>query len=307
MAGEWLAIDIGLPEKPETQELIDLTGEPVEVVCYRLWRLWGWASMNTVDGVARMTVPRLVRTCGGDDAFWRAVQAVGWLEINEAMATVAIPGWDRRFSQAAKARLQESDRKRAYESRNPGRKQPSAPSDAPPSEPPDGAPSDAPTAQSRRGEERRGEVPPPPREASQDRPAGQDGWPTLLDAWNRGCGKAWRTPANPPDNALDRLREPGWLEEALAAIEHLPRCKFFQTAVTLPQLVSKPGFARDVAGGKYDDVTKPRAGPRSAGTDDRRSAAEAAADWKRSAEDPEVARRRAEYLATKARKSGGAA
>ena len=130
---------------------------------------------------------------------------------------------------------------------------------------------------------------------------------TLLDAWNRGCGKAWRTPANPPDHALDRLREPGWLEDALAAIEHLPRCKFFQTPVTLPQLVSKPGFARDVAGGKYDDVTKPRAGPRSAGTDDRRSAAEAAADWKRSAEDPEVARRRAEYLATKARKSGGAA
>jgi len=291
MAGEWLAIDIGLPDKPETQELIDLTGEPVEVVCYRLWRLWGWASMNTVDGVARMTVQRLVRTCGGDDAFWRAVQAVGWLEIDDEAATVAIPGWDRRFSQAAKERAQARDRAKEQRER---------------AHPPVRHERTAPCATGAQ-EERRGEVPPPPREASQERPAGQDGWPTLLDAWNRGCGKAWRTPANPPDHALDRLREPGWLEDALAAIEHLPRCKFFQTPVTLPQLVSKPGFARDVAGGKYDDVTKPRAGPRSAGTDDRRSAAEAAADWKRSAEDPEVARRRAEYLATKARKSGGAA
>lgn len=294
MAGEWLAIDIGLPEKPETQELIDLTGEPVEVVCYRLWRLWGWASMNTVNGVARMTVPRLVRTCGGDDGFWRAVQAVGWLEIDEDAGTVAIPGWDRRFSQAAKARLQESDRKRAYEERNPGRKRPSAPSD--------GAPSDAPTAESRRGEERRGEVPPPPPACDERQAAGPAGWESLRDAWNRGSGKPWK-PAAPPDHALDRLSEPGWLEDALAAIEHLPRCRFFQTPVTLPQLVSKPGFARDVAGGKYDDVSKPRAGPRAAGTEDRRSAAEAAADWQRAAADPDAARRRAEYLAMKSKKA----
>jgi len=291
MAGEWLAIDIGLPEKPETQELIDLTGEPVEVVCYRLWRLWGWASMNTVDGVARMTVPRLVRTCGGDDAFWRAVHAVGWLEIDDEAGTVAIPGWDRRFSQAAKERAQARDRAKDQRERAhaPVRHERTAPCAT-------GAP-----------EERRGEVPPPPPAREEKQPAGRAGWETLLQAWNGGPGKPWRTPANPPDHALDRLMEPGWLEDALAAIDHLPRCKFFQTPVTLPQLVSKPGFARDVAGGKYDDVTKPRAGPRSAGTDDRRSAAEAAADWKRAAEDPEVARRRAEYLATKARKSGGAA
>lgn len=29
MAGEWIAYDLGLPDKPEVQELIDVTGRPV--------------------------------------------------------------------------------------------------------------------------------------------------------------------------------------------------------------------------------------------------------------------------------------
>jgi hypothetical protein len=72
MAGEWIAYDLSLPAKPEVQELMDETGLPVEVVVYRLLQLWGWASMHCTDGTARMTLPRLVRTCGGDEAFWLA-------------------------------------------------------------------------------------------------------------------------------------------------------------------------------------------------------------------------------------------
>jgi hypothetical protein len=46
---------------------------------------------------------------------------------------------------------------------------------------------------------------------------------------------------------------------------------------------------------------------RGAQVDGRRSAVDAAAEWKRAAEDPEVSRRRAEFLAMKANKAGGAA
>jgi hypothetical protein len=238
MAGEWIAYDLALPGKPEVQELIDETGEPVETVVFRLLQLWGWASVNCDTGEARMTLPRLARVCGGGVDFWQAVASVGWLEIDETAGTVAIPGWDRRFSQSAKSRLQEADRKRAYEGRNPGRKQASPASDAPPSE--------RPTGESRRGDRGdRGEVPPPPREAA--------AWESLRTAWNAGKGRPWK-PREMPDGTAEALATPGWYEQALEAIQRIPRCRYFRNPPTLIQFV-KPGFVAKINGGAYDDVT----------------------------------------------------
>ena len=215
MAGEWIAYDLGLPDKPEVQELIDVTGRPVAEIVFSLLRLWGWAAMNTADGRARMTVPRLVRTCGADEAFWRAVEAVGWLEIDETDATVAVPGWDRRFSQAAKSRLQHADRATAYEDR---RRRAGA-SGAQAQERP--AP--------RRGRGDRGdtgEAPTPPREAA-------PGWPEFQRLWNAGPGRPW-TPPEPPDGWAERAAEPGWIDQAAEAIRRLGKCRYFGTPVTLP-------------------------------------------------------------------------
>ena len=259
MAGEWIAYDLALPDKPEVQELLDLTGEPLEVVVYRLLQLWGWASMHCVDGTARMTIPRLVRTCGADETFWRAVASVGWLEIDETAATVAVPGWDRRFSQAAKSRAQHADRAKAQNERDPERKRRSRDACA------QAQPVPAPVRS--RGEEIRGEVPPPPREAAQT----ADGWQRLRAAWNDGAGpaarrKPWK-PAGPPDGAEGVLAEPGWLDEALAAIPRLAGCRFFDTPVTMIQF-TRPGFVRKVLGEQFDDP-KAKAAGRSAGPDER--------------------------------------
>jgi len=242
MAGEWIAVDLSLPEKPEFQEIMDLTGRDEAWVEFLLIRLWGWASMHCADGTARMTLPRLVRTCGADDAFWRAVAAVGWLEIDETAATVAVPGWDRRFSQAAKSRIQHRDRAAAQNDREPGRKRGAGPGCAQ---------AQAPAAPERsRGEEIRGEVPPPPPPA--------DAWAELRAEWHRGPGRPWK-PAEPPDGLSDRLAEPGWLAEALEAIPRLSACRYFKTPPTLIQFVG-PGFVRRVLGGQYDDP-KPARGP----------------------------------------------
>ena len=243
MAGEWIATDLALPEKPEVQELIDTTGERVEVVCFRLWKLWGWASMHCTDGVARMTLTRLVRTCGADESFWLAVSAVGWLEIDEAGGTVAVPGWDRRFSQAAKSRMQHRDRAAAQEEgRGRLRGQPCAAAQADPA------------LERRRGEERR--IPPPPREALPS-----EAWETLRAAWNASAGPAsrravWRPPT-PPEHAPAVIGRPGWLDEALEAIPRLALCKYFDSPVTLHQFTAD-GFVAKVLGGQYDAAKAPK-------------------------------------------------
>lgn len=252
MAGEWIAVDLSLPEKPEFQEIMDISGRTEHEVQFWLIRLWGWASMHCADGTARMTMPRMVRTWGADEAFWRAVAAVGWLEIDETAATVAVPGWDRRFSQAAKARLQHRDRAAAQEDKR-GRLRSSA-----------GTP--CAQAQERRGEERRSSS----SSAREESPPDGASWAILRDAWNAGAvpearRKPWK-PAEPPAEALERLSEPGWLPDALKAVGRLAVCRYFKTPVGLPQFCGDV-FVRKVLEGRYDDVNEPKA-PR-AGPDDK--------------------------------------
>jgi hypothetical protein len=130
MAGEWIPLDCNLGTKPEVLELVDETGLPVEVVCWRLVQLWSWAALNSLDGTIRATPKRVAAVAGGDEAFWLAVEKVGWVSF--ASGNIVIEGWDRRFSGSAKARAMHARRQDSYR----GRSRDAAPSqgcDAPPS------------------------------------------------------------------------------------------------------------------------------------------------------------------------------
>ena len=145
MAGEWIPVDCNLGTKPEVLELVDETGLPIEVVCWRLIQLWSWAALNSSDGTIRATPRRVAAVAGGDEAFWLAVERVGWVSFLNG--TIVIQGWDRRFSGAAKARAMHARRQDSYR----GRSRDAAPSqvcDAPPS------------PQERRGEEKTEEIQP---------------------------------------------------------------------------------------------------------------------------------------------------
>jgi hypothetical protein len=249
MAGEWIPYDVCLPQKPEVLELVDRTGLATDQVVGRLMMLWGWAALNSSDGTARMSIRLLARLCGGDEDFWREVESVGWLVIDGENGTVAIPGWERRFSQAAKSRALTTVRHQVDKAR--GAERPQRGRHAPPR--------GAPRALERGDRGDRTSSSSPGDAAQVPEGSGPPGWETLRKAWAAGTGRPWKLP-EAPDKVADRLAEAGWFEKALAAIEALPRCKYFADPVTLPQLVSA-GFVDKVLGGQFDNPREPRRSP----------------------------------------------
>jgi hypothetical protein len=244
MAGEWIPYDVCLPHKPEVLELVDRTGLQPDQVVGRLLMLWGWAALNSSDGTARMSVRLLAKLCGGDEEFWREVEAVGWLVIDAENGTVAIPGWERRFSQAAKSRALANVRHQVDKAGGAARHR------AGRAAPPAGAP----RALERRDRGDRNSSSSP--ESAAHGPEQPAGWDTLRKAWAAGTGRPWKLP-NAPDKVSDRLAEEGWFDKALAAIQALPRCKYFRDPVTLPQLVAA-GFVDKVLGGQFDNAREQR-------------------------------------------------
>ena len=231
MAGEWCPIDCNLATKPEVLELVDETGEPADAVIGRLVQLWLWSAMNSEDGTARMTVRRLCRQFGGSDTFWAGVQRVGWLQVDEANGTVAIPGWERRFSSAAKARVQAAVR----HAKDKVRRSSAQGGGASASDP------------GRASATELGELG-DKKFSSSTRVT----WQELREAWNAsGKLKHWK-PDRPPKQNAELLDDPAWCQEALEAIGRLPRCPFFKTPPTMLQLFS-PGFVDKVIAGTFDD------------------------------------------------------
>lgn len=225
MAGEWIPIDCNLGMKPEVLAIAASTGVTQEVVIGRMVRLWAWAWHVTADGTIGVSLSMLPSVAGGDEAFWEAVQSAGWLEATDS--TVTIPGWEERFSNAAKRRLLDARRKsvRRVSAECPHDKRTDC-----------GRAAD--TLRTR-GEEKR-------KEFSQ-----LDFWKFFRKEWNAGTGKRW-TPSKPPAEWDAEERDDEWLSEARQAIARLPLCRYFATPVTLPQFL-KPGWLEKIVSGEFDE------------------------------------------------------
>jgi len=112
MAGDYIELDHELAQTPQVLALHERTGAAVDAIVGRLALYWCWVDRMTEDGFLPGVGPAaLARQCGGDGDFWRAVEAVGWLRLDDAGATM--PDYQKRFSNGARRRMKDRQRKAA--------------------------------------------------------------------------------------------------------------------------------------------------------------------------------------------------
>jgi hypothetical protein len=277
MAGEYIMRDANLGSKPEILEIVELTGCIREVVCYRVEELWCWASMNTADGTIRATPARLAMVCGGDADFWLAVERVGWIKFDPEAGTMTVSGWEKRFSKAAKARIEDRNRKAAERLSAGSGGCPDSVRDLSEADRKDFA------LEERRVDEKRRDSPPP--HSSSGKPRDEGKAEEIRKAWDAAAklGIVPRYESKTLPSAIwDRLADPAWGDEALRAIDRLPGCRFLETPPPFRQFVGtdRKGvpFVSKILAGDFDARKKPRPAPGAPAAADGRPSAEAAAE-----------------------------
>jgi hypothetical protein len=295
MAGNWIKMRHDLQDAPEVRRIARAAGIDRDQVVGKLYRFWTWADRHGKNGEVDADLEDVDEQVGLV-GFGAALVSVGWLDSQAG--GIVIPNWDRHFSDSAKVRALGQNRAEKHRNAASVTSRPS-PRNAPSvTGPRDGVTQGA-LPDKRRGEEK---FPPSPREATPPDP--EQAAATIRAAWasavRSGRGKPYGA-SGMPKGWPERLAEPGWLDEALEAIQRLPSCRFFEHPVTLHQLCLD-GFVGKVLAGQYDDPKAAASRP-SGRADERRPASEAAAEWQRKAADPDAARRTQEYVEAKARKA----
>ena len=101
MAGEWIKVELHLPEKPEVLQIADLTKMDTNAVVGALIQVWGWASRNcNADGVTTISAFAHLNKLAGHEGFAESMVEVGWLRVKDAKITFA--NFDRHNTQTAK-------------------------------------------------------------------------------------------------------------------------------------------------------------------------------------------------------------
>jgi hypothetical protein len=240
MAGSWIKMRHDLIDAPEVRRIGKALGLDRDQVYGKLFRLWSWADRHGMNGVIDAEADDVDEQVG-HPGFAATLVSVGWLGTKGG---IVIPHWDRHNSDSAKQRALAAVRQEKSRGNEPPRGMSRKERDK-------GAdPCHA--ASVTRLEKTRLDNPPPPPQVA----ALPEAKATLLAAWKAAAKKGHVQPWNAsgmPDGFPARVEEPGWLEDALRAIEWLPRCRYFDEGkVTVMQLCGA-GFVGRVLGHQYDN------------------------------------------------------
>ena len=102
MAGDWMKIELELPDKPEVHAIANTLNLDPDAVVGKLVRVWQWFDKHTTDGNAYGVTYSLLDRITNVTGFGEAMMLAGWLEQNDKNLTM--PKFDRHNSKSAKTR-----------------------------------------------------------------------------------------------------------------------------------------------------------------------------------------------------------
>lgn len=116
MAGDWMKIELELPDKPEVHAIAGMLNLDPDCVVGKLIRVWQWFDKHTVDGNAHGVTFLLPDRISGVTGFGEAMSFVGWLEQHDK--TLHMPKFDRHTSESAKTRALAAKRQSQYRNKS---------------------------------------------------------------------------------------------------------------------------------------------------------------------------------------------
>ena len=102
MAGDWLKIEVALPDKPEVWQMAGILGIDPDAVVGKLIKVWRWFDAHTENGNAHGVTYALVDSKAGVTGFAEAMALCGWLEQNGSV--LSLSKFDRHNGKTAKNR-----------------------------------------------------------------------------------------------------------------------------------------------------------------------------------------------------------
>jgi hypothetical protein len=102
MSGDWLKMEVGLPEKPEVWQIAGIVGIDADSVVGKLLKVWRWFDAHTENGNAVGVTYPLVDHVAGVSGFAEAMALCGWLVQDGSI--LSIPHFDRHNGKTAKNR-----------------------------------------------------------------------------------------------------------------------------------------------------------------------------------------------------------
>lgn len=102
MAGDWLKVEVSLPDKPEVWQIAGILGIDPDAVVGKLIRVWRWFDAHTESGNAVGVTYALLDRHAGVTGFAEAMAMAGWLV--ERGSDVSIPHFEWHNGKTAKNR-----------------------------------------------------------------------------------------------------------------------------------------------------------------------------------------------------------